>query len=87
MLVYLNQDVNFNDYVEDGKRGQVIEVSEEVGKKIIMNGYGHEVELVKFTPKTKEKEATEKDLNKDEIKAILNEKGIKYDSKAKKEEL
>lgn len=59
MLVYLNQDVNFNDYVEDGKRGQVIEVSEEIGKKVIAGGYGHEVELIKFTPKAKEEKEAE----------------------------
>ncbi len=81
MFVLLNQDVNFNDYVENGKKGQVLDVSEELAKKIISRGYGSKVEVVKLTEKE------EKDLTVNEIKEILKEKGIEFDSKANKEEL
>lgn len=87
MLVYLNQDVNFRDYKEGGKYGQVVEVSEEIGKKIIENGYGRETKVVKLTPKIEEKESTVKELTKEDIKAILDEKKIEYPKSAKKEDL
>ncbi|MFL8951100.1 HeH/LEM domain-containing protein [Helcococcus kunzii] len=81
MHIQLNQDVIFKDYKEDGKQGQVVEVSEELAKKIISAGCGNEVKLIKLTPKDN------KELSVNEIKEILDENNINYDSKAKKEDL
>ncbi|WP_282926894.1 HeH/LEM domain-containing protein [Helcococcus kunzii] len=81
MYIQLNQDVIFKDYKEDGKQGQVVEVTEELAKRIVASGCGKEIRLIKLTPKEN------KELTINEIKEILDKNGIEYDSKAKKEEL
>lgn len=81
MFVLLNQDVNFKDFVEDGKKGQVIELTEGVGKKVVANQYGVAVKIVKLTPKEV------KGPTIAEVKEQLDKAGIEYDSKAKKEDL
>lgn len=81
MFVLLNQDVNFYEFEENGKKGQVMEVSEGIAKKVIAAGYGSAVKVVKLTPK----EA--KGPTVAELKEELDKAGIEFDSKAKKEEL
>ncbi|EHR33445.1 hypothetical protein HMPREF9709_01193 [Helcococcus kunzii ATCC 51366] len=81
MYIQLNQDVIFKDYKEDGKQGQVVEVTEELAKKIVAAGCGKEVRLIKLSPKE------DKGLTVHEIKEILDKNKIEYNPKAKKEEL
>lgn len=81
MFVLLNQDVDFHDFEENGKKGQVMDVPEEIANKVIAAGYGSVVKVVKLTPKEV------KGPTVDEIKERLKKAGIEFDSKAKKEEL
>lgn len=81
MFVLLNQDVDFHDFEENGKKGQVMDVPEEIAKKVITAGYGNLVKVVKLTPKEV------KGPTVAEIKDQLEKEGIEYDAKAKKEDL
>lgn len=81
MLILTNVELTISDYENKKvKAGALINVSEEVGKKIIKAGYGVKKEI-------EDLEADKKDLTVAEIKEILDNKGVEYDPKAKKEEL
>ncbi len=88
MLVYIKKPFRLNDEEIDVTTGQLLEVSDETGKKIVGKGYGHKVEITKVGEDGSEpQEEPLEDKTIEELKVLLDEKGIEYQSKAKKADL
>lgn len=83
MFILTNVELNITAYGVTVPYGTLINVNDEVGEKIISAGYGRKLEFLDLENRDKD----ESKLTITEIKDLLDAEGIKYDSKAKKEEL
>ena len=88
MLVYVKTDFRINDKDLAVKAGSVIDIDDEVGKRIILAEYGHKTEIINLIGDAITEEVINlNELKVDELKEMAKEMNIEGYSSMKKEEL
>lgn len=96
MLVLINKNIeklSISDYETEVKGGSLLNVSDNVAKKIVTAGYGISLEIEDLDAKYAEKIAKKEEvqpyekITSNEIKDILTERKIEFNDKADKKEL